>query len=663
MNQRLRSAIAVALLVSVPSLLSASEPDEAIPGKMLVVRAERLLKIVAKPSPGAEFSLPTSGNPALDGASLRVFDTVTFPSGGAGDVTYDLAASGWKGLGKPAGSKGFVYRGKDAVPPDDVCKQVVVKPRVIKVVCRGAAAQIGLAPPFLGPTGVILTLGANAKRYCAEFGGAETRNDARLTKRQSAPAPSQCSVIAPTPTPTATPTPTVTPTFTATPTDTPTATPTPTYEPLEVHSDAEWVRDRAERVVLLRGANYSGLEFGNFIGHPHGPEESDFAQMESWGLDVIRLPIAWNYLEPQPNQFDESYLNDEVDPVVDWADQHGILVVLEMHQFQWSPCFTNGNGAPAWTCEGRGYSDDLLGVAAASCDFFTGATAPDGRTLMDHLVDTWSLVAHHYAGDRRIAGFDFFNEPPGLACSPLPPGTFERDALIPFYRRLRDAAQAQGADPILFFDPPLFRNLGIGIYAEPMGPNVVYAPHLYTETFGLPDLQYDGNAAAITADYDLAATEAATLEGPLMCGEYGGNTAVDGGFLDATAQFLRDSLAEQDRRLIGSAVWAYFPSDNTFSVVDVNGNPKGDLVDILTRPYARRVAGVPLSMSFDPNSGEFLFSFRDDTEHDIPDPTEIFLPPSVSGTIEISDGSYTLSGNRLLYFRAGSGVHEIHVLP
>ena len=209
----------------------------------------------------------------------------------------------------------------------------------------------------------------------------------------------------------------------------------------------------------------------------------------------------------------------------------------------------------------------------------------------------------------------------------------------------------------------MFRNLGVGIYAEPMGPNVVYAPHLYTETYGLPNLKYDGNAAAITADYDLAATEAATLGGPLLCGEYGGNTAVAGGYLDATTQFVRDTLAEQDRRLIGGAVWAYFPSDNTFSVVDAAGNPKGELVDVLTHPYARRVAGVPLSMSFDAGSGEFSFSFQDDAAHDIPDPTEIFLPPSVSGTIEISDGSYTRSGSRLLYYRGSPGTHTIHVLP
>ena len=103
--------------------------------------------------------------------------------------------------------------------------------------------------------------------------------------------------------------------------------------PRRVRSDGTWLRDRAGRVVLLRGMDYSGLEFGNFPGAPHGPEEADFAQMASWGVNVIRLPIAWNYLEPSPGVFDRHYLRDVVDPVVRFARRHDIAVVLEFHQF------------------------------------------------------------------------------------------------------------------------------------------------------------------------------------------------------------------------------------------------------------------------------------------------------------------------------------------
>src|SRR5436853_7769196 len=66
--------------------------------------------------------------------------------------------------------------------------------------------------------------------------------------------------------------------------------------------DGTWVRDASGRVLLLRGSNYSGLEWGYFSNQPHGPEEADFAQMQSWGITVVRLPIAWTYLEPEPNR-------------------------------------------------------------------------------------------------------------------------------------------------------------------------------------------------------------------------------------------------------------------------------------------------------------------------------------------------------------------------
>jgi endoglycosylceramidase len=449
---------------------------------------------------------------------------------------------------------------------------------------------------------------------------------------------------------------------------TPTATPTPepTLEPLEIHADADWVRDRAGRVVILRGANYSGLEFGNFIGNPHGPEESDFAQMASWGFNIVRLPIAWSYIEPAPNQLSDRYLVEQVDPVIGWAAQHGILVVPEMHQFQWSACFTNGNGAPAWVCDGHMYSDDRNGQLQAGCDFFQGALAPDGRTLMDHFVDLWGFVAHHYAGDARVAGFDFFNEPIAFTC--IPGGIFERRTLDPFYRRIRAAVQAAGAAQAFFFCPSITRNVGLPTVIEPFGPNVVYAPHLYTETGGDPTLAYDGNAATIMADYALGLQEAARLGGPLFAGEFGGNVDIPGGFRAATEQFLRDSLDEQDRRLVGGAVWAYFPSDNTFSVVDADGNEKGDLVDILARPYARRIAGVPTAMRFDADSKEFTFSFRNDDALAPPDPTEIFLPASrhypQGFAVDLTAGDrweYDAPASRILLYRGAADTHSLRI--
>jgi endoglycosylceramidase len=389
-----------------------------------------------------------------------------------------------------------------------------------------------------------------------------------------------------------------------------------------LRSDGTWIRDRAGRVVLLRGVNYSGLEFGNFFGSSRPPEESDFDQMASWGVNVVRLPVAWHYLEPAPNDLAIDHLRDQVDPILRFARRRGMVVVLEMHQFQWSPC-TGGNGAPAWSCEGQGYARDAFGGWAAQHDFWAGALAPDGRPLVEHFLDVWRAVARRYARNRVVAGFNMLNEPVDVVM----PDAFEATILYPTYRRWARIIREQGAEQMLVLEPPVTRNLGIAAHPEPVGDtNLVYAPHLYTETFGLPQLKYSGNRAAVDADYALAASEAAAQGAVLWVGEYGGNTNLADGFRAATELAIRDHLDEQDERLVGGAVWAYFPTDNTFSVVDAAGNEKGALVDLLAQPYPQATAGTPQALAFDPVSREFTYTFAEDPTRRIADPTVVFVP-------------------------------------
>jgi endoglycosylceramidase len=381
-----------------------------------------------------------------------------------------------------------------------------------------------------------------------------------------------------------------------------------------LRSDGEWIRDGRGRVVLLRGIN--------FFGSPRPPDESDFAQMASWGVNVVRLPIAWHYLEPAPNQIEIDHLRTQVDPIVRFARRHRIAIVLEMHQFQWSPC-TGGNGAPAWSCEGKGYARDAFGGWTAQHDFWAGALAPDGRPLLDHFLDVWTAVARHYRRDRTVVGLNFMNEPVDI----LAPDTFENLILHPAHRRWVAMVRGERAPQMLVLDPPVTRNLGIGSNPEPIGDaNLVYAPHLYTQTFGLPELKYDGNRATVDADYALAASEAAAQGAVLWAGEWGGNTVEAGGFLAATELAFRHQLEEQDERLVGGAAWAYFPTDNTFSVVDRFGNEKGALVDMLARPYPQSTAGIPQALRWDPDTRELTYTFAEDPTRKIPDPTTIFVP-------------------------------------
>ncbi len=193
------AGLALAVLASSAALAV----DHPIPGRATVVKQATLAKFVSKSKPiaPATFPVPAPGgasDPTINGAQLRFFDTGS--TGGAGDVTFDLDASGWRALGNPPGATGDKDRGSDAVPPDPTCKTVLIKDTTIKARCTGAG--VPLDPMFLGAEGIILgipsaTAGA-ALRYCAEFGGTTQKNDDTTMKRKDAPVPGACSVALPT---------------------------------------------------------------------------------------------------------------------------------------------------------------------------------------------------------------------------------------------------------------------------------------------------------------------------------------------------------------------------------------------------------------------------------------------------------------------------------
>jgi hypothetical protein len=169
-------------ILSVGSALAADEPDELMPGRIVFIRTGLLAKFIAKAT--TSFDLPDANNaPTAEGASLAVFDT-----GGPASDTYPLPAGGWKGLGSPAGSKGYKYKGLGSI--SDPCRVVLVKSNIVKAVCKGAG--ITVATPFTGDVGIKLAVGTDTKNYCALFGGTQTRNDAAMLKKKSAPAPGAC---------------------------------------------------------------------------------------------------------------------------------------------------------------------------------------------------------------------------------------------------------------------------------------------------------------------------------------------------------------------------------------------------------------------------------------------------------------------------------------
>ena len=451
----------------------------------------------------------------------------------------------------------------------------------------------------------------------------------------------------------------------------------PTLEPLLVHVDEHWFRDAKQRVVILRGVDLSTLERRREPEGTRAPRDEDFAWLSSLGFNLIRLPIAWASVEPQPSVYDHGFMHDQVDPLLRLASDYGMQVVLAVHQVRWSRCIPGGSGAPAWTCAdakaaapseqpGWGQPGALaeLRAARAACGFFRDALAPDHRKLREHYVDLWRNLARYYEQDKRIVGFDLLNEPNPSNC--FPPLRFTADVLTPLYAELRQAVREQGAPQALVYQPAVSRGSALLGAPEAVGPGAVFAPHLFTQTFGAPR---EGalDAGTLATAYQRAQLLAAALGGPALIGEIGADAPADGTFRPATPEFLAASFDELDRRLIGGAVWAFVPhGDDPGAAGGLGIN--GDDVAVLARPYARRIAGLPLEMGFDSASRTFTFSFRDDPAAKPHDPSEIFLPAKLTYpegfAVEVTAGdrwTFDEQNQRLLLYRGAAAQHSLRV--
>ena len=106
-----------------------------------------------------------------------------------------------------------------------------------------------------------------------------------------------------------------------------------------------------------------------------------------------------------------------------------------------------------------------------------------------------------------------------------------------------------------------------------------------------------------------------------------------------------------------------FSRDQRTDLDDVNSG--GRALEAAVRPYARKIAGEPLRMAFDPEQRTFEFEFRHDPA--VSASTEIFVPQTQypdGYVVEVSDGTYEVDReSQALIYRHGTAqaVHRVCV--
>jgi endoglucanase len=131
----------------------------------------------------------------------------------------------------------------------------------------------------------------------------------------------------------------------------------------------------------LIGVNLSGAENGS-RGATYGsdyvyPSATDFGYYKSRGLELVRIPFKWEHLQPTLyGELDSAELA-RLDATIDLAEEHGMLVIPDLHNY------------------GR-YDGTIVGTTAVPRSAF---------------ADFWSKLAAHLEVRDSIWGLGIMNEP------------------------------------------------------------------------------------------------------------------------------------------------------------------------------------------------------------------------------------------------------------
>jgi len=78
-----------------------------------------------------------------------------------------------------------------------------------------------------------------------------------------------------------------------------------------------------------------GVDAGKGKYQPTGPgSHNDLAQIREAGLDLVRIGVTWDLLEPLPGRISLEYL-DRIAQVVAWSKEQDCRCIIDMHQDWW----------------------------------------------------------------------------------------------------------------------------------------------------------------------------------------------------------------------------------------------------------------------------------------------------------------------------------------
>jgi endoglycosylceramidase len=441
--------------------------------------------------------------------------------------------------------------------------------------------------------------------------------------------------------------------------------------PGPLRADGRYLVDPEGRVVILHGL------FAVWKQPPYFPAGTDSEtdpsipsftvadadEVQSLGLDGVRLSWYWEGLEPARGRYSATYLSGVAGAEQKFASR-GVYVVLDAHQDQYDQLFGNEPGFPEWSAvtDGQPVAPDQSDPGYAGWKFPLGYFHPstelafgnlyansavDGEGIRTAFGRAWQVVARRFDRDSMVAGYDLINEPfPGTTSQSSPyvsscGGTsgcadFDRQTLEPFQIAVARAIRRVDVKRTVFFEPTFFFNTGVPTHfatppaaVQPVG--LSFHDQCPTRTaYSLthdPAIIVQGHAScppvsASVFRHDLRTT--GKLGGPGLMTEVASTS-------DSDVQGLDCLLEQADHFRTG---WTYGlswsnPNDELRRLASESA-PTGAAPFkqlILARVFPRAIAGVPKRYSFNVRNGRFRMTYL--PRPDDGAPTIISIPVSV----------------------------------
>lgn len=418
-----------------------------------------------------------------------------------------------------------------------------------------------------------------------------------------------------------------------------------------IHVDLQnsLLKDSSGRYRLYHGVNavYKIFPFHPITDHFDSNSslcEEDLMNLQAWGMNVIRLHVAWEGVEPQRGQYNFTYIQ-KLREIVQSCDKYGISVILDSHQDLFSKKFC-GEGFPDWAVkhnhtfpfplpiklrkDAQGYPlvEDCLkqpfalfyttyDVMRFQQDFFTDA---DG--IAGHFANMWIEVAKVMHDLPNVLGYEIVNEPSGANLYDYPynflwPGVSNNKFLLPFYKRVNKAIRSIDKQKLLFFEPSVVDVFAGGFVETPGGifelEKQVFSYHLYCP---LVTSQGQPTSPSFCKKFD-ELTLQSKFDNYKALG-VGGFLTEFGALSDSTKsadEVLRITKFAEDNfqswvywqfKYFQDVTTAAKPA-TTESFYFENGTLQTHKVRALTHPYAYAICGEPVSSEFTDSSFRFTF--------------------------------------------------------